>query len=183
MKHSHIIKELQLLENKKKELIRDIDERIDFYKGKLNSIKERAIDKYFSVSKDSLFKYSFKECYVAHIHFEPKTLGKSNRLLLVKWSVMPNKTVIINHFEIMTVKSKAYNTNTYMDISKFKSKLSSLLSDVPYTNDEIRLSKLNCRVDEIAISYDYQKKIGESKLRIWRNGFRLIILLFKLVSS
>lgn len=43
----------------------------------------------------------------------------------------------------------------------------------------INLSRLNLRVDEIAISYDYDKKIGKSKLRIFRNFRRLIILLIK----
>ncbi len=44
----------------------------------------------------------------------------------------------------------------------------------------IKLSRLNCRIDEIAISYDYGKKIGASKLRILRNFWRLIILLISL---
>lgn len=43
----------------------------------------------------------------------------------------------------------------------------------------INLSRLKPRVDEIAISYDYSKKIGKSKLRIFRNFRRLIILLMK----
>jgi dolichol-phosphate mannosyltransferase len=44
----------------------------------------------------------------------------------------------------------------------------------------IKLSRINCRIDEIAISYDYGKKIGVSKLRIFRNFCRLMILLVKL---
>ena len=44
----------------------------------------------------------------------------------------------------------------------------------------IKLSRVNSRFDEIAISYDYGKKIGASKLRIMRNFFRLGVMLFKL---
>jgi dolichol-phosphate mannosyltransferase len=44
----------------------------------------------------------------------------------------------------------------------------------------IKLSRINCRIDEIAISYDYGQKVGASKLRIMRNFYRLIILLFRL---
>lgn len=44
----------------------------------------------------------------------------------------------------------------------------------------IKLSRIKAQFDEISISYDYGKKIGASKLRIGRNFFRLIILLFKL---
>ncbi len=44
----------------------------------------------------------------------------------------------------------------------------------------IKLARLNCRIDEIAISYDYGKKIGKSKLRIFRNFWRLLIMLTKL---
>lgn len=47
----------------------------------------------------------------------------------------------------------------------------------------IKLSRINSRIDEIAISYDYGKKIGVSKLRVMRNFYRLIILLFKLLRS
>ncbi len=45
----------------------------------------------------------------------------------------------------------------------------------------IKLARINCRTDEIAISYDYGKKIGASKLRLMRNFWRLIILLGKLM--
>ncbi len=44
----------------------------------------------------------------------------------------------------------------------------------------IKLSRINCRIDEIAISYDYGQKVGASKLRILRNFWRLMILLVKL---
>ncbi len=45
----------------------------------------------------------------------------------------------------------------------------------------IKLARINSRVDEIAISYNYSKKIGKSKLRIMRNFWRLKILLLKLI--
>ena len=41
----------------------------------------------------------------------------------------------------------------------------------------IKLSRIESRIDEIAISYDYGKKIGQSKLRIMRNFLRLLIML------
>lgn len=44
----------------------------------------------------------------------------------------------------------------------------------------IKLSRIEAKFDEISISYDYGRKIGASKLRIGRNFWRLIILLFKL---
>lgn len=47
----------------------------------------------------------------------------------------------------------------------------------------IKLSRLKLRIDEIAISYDYGKKIGKSKLRIFRNLWRLLILLVKLTKK
>ena len=45
----------------------------------------------------------------------------------------------------------------------------------------IKLSRINSRLDEIAISYDYGKKNGKSKLRILRNFWRLIVMLIKLL--
>jgi len=47
----------------------------------------------------------------------------------------------------------------------------------------IKMARLNLRIDELAISYDYGKKIGKSKLRIFRNFYRLIILLSKLIKK
>ncbi len=44
----------------------------------------------------------------------------------------------------------------------------------------IKLSRINSRFDEVAISYDYGKKIGKSKLRIMRNFWRLLVMLIKL---
>jgi dolichol-phosphate mannosyltransferase len=44
----------------------------------------------------------------------------------------------------------------------------------------IKLARIGARIDEIAISYDYGKKIGKSKLRILRNFWRLIVMLLKL---
>lgn len=45
----------------------------------------------------------------------------------------------------------------------------------------IKLAKIGAKSDEFPLKYDYDKKIGESKLRIWRNMCRLVILIFKLV--
>ncbi len=45
----------------------------------------------------------------------------------------------------------------------------------------IKLARIDCRIDEIAISYDYGKKLGVSKLRITRNFWRLLVLLRKLL--
>lgn len=45
----------------------------------------------------------------------------------------------------------------------------------------INLSKINCRIDESAIFYDYDKKIEKSKLRIMRNFYRLIIMVKNLI--
>jgi dolichol-phosphate mannosyltransferase len=44
----------------------------------------------------------------------------------------------------------------------------------------IKLSRLSCKIDELPISYDYGKKIGKSKLRILRNFWRLMVLIYKL---
>ena len=41
----------------------------------------------------------------------------------------------------------------------------------------IKLSRLKSRISEIAISYDYGKKIEKSKLRFSRNLYRLIIMI------
>jgi len=45
----------------------------------------------------------------------------------------------------------------------------------------VRLARLKSRIDEIAISYEYNNKIGKSKLRLGRNFIRLIALTFKLL--
>ena len=41
----------------------------------------------------------------------------------------------------------------------------------------INLSRLTCRIDEIAVLYDYGQKLGASKLRLGRNMVRLGILI------
>jgi dolichol-phosphate mannosyltransferase len=45
----------------------------------------------------------------------------------------------------------------------------------------VNFARIGARIDEIAISYDYGNKIGKSKLRLFRNFVRLIILLIKLL--
>ncbi len=45
----------------------------------------------------------------------------------------------------------------------------------------IKLSRLKIRADEIAISYDYGKKMEKSKLRIMRNFYRLIVMIKNLI--
>lgn len=47
----------------------------------------------------------------------------------------------------------------------------------------IKLSRINARIDEIPISYDYGQKVGASKLRVMHNLYRLAILLFHLKKS
>jgi dolichol-phosphate mannosyltransferase len=47
----------------------------------------------------------------------------------------------------------------------------------------IKLSRLNSRLDEIPLSYDYGKKLGKSKLRIARNFYRLIVMLKNLLTK
>ncbi|OFW81157.1 MAG: hypothetical protein A3D15_02565 [Alphaproteobacteria bacterium RIFCSPHIGHO2_02_FULL_40_34] len=47
----------------------------------------------------------------------------------------------------------------------------------------IKLARLECRMDEIAISYDYGNKIGKSKLRISRNFWRLMVMVGGLLVS
>jgi dolichol-phosphate mannosyltransferase len=44
----------------------------------------------------------------------------------------------------------------------------------------IKLSHLNSNIDEVPISYDYGKKLGASKMHLFRNFWRLFILLAKL---
>lgn len=43
----------------------------------------------------------------------------------------------------------------------------------------LKLNQLNCRIDEIPLIYEYASKIGSSKLRIWRNSWQLLLLIFK----
>lgn len=45
----------------------------------------------------------------------------------------------------------------------------------------LKLAHINCRINEIAISYDYSKKLGASKLRLWRNFWCLVALLSKFI--
>lgn len=47
----------------------------------------------------------------------------------------------------------------------------------------IKLSRINSRFDEIAISYEYDKKLEKSKLRIMRNFYRLIVMVKNLILS
>ena len=44
----------------------------------------------------------------------------------------------------------------------------------------IKISKLSLRLDEVAILYDYHKKIGVSKMRILQNSYRLFLMIFNL---
>ncbi len=44
----------------------------------------------------------------------------------------------------------------------------------------IKLARLDSRLDEIPIFYDYGKKIGKSKLRVSRNFWRLLVMLRRL---
>ncbi len=44
----------------------------------------------------------------------------------------------------------------------------------------IKLARINSRIDEIAIDYDYGQKVGASKLRVMRNFYRLVLLLIRL---
>jgi dolichol-phosphate mannosyltransferase len=44
----------------------------------------------------------------------------------------------------------------------------------------IKLAKINAAIDETPISYNYNQKIGKSKLKISKNLWRLIILIFNL---
>lgn len=44
----------------------------------------------------------------------------------------------------------------------------------------IKLARLDSRLDEIPIFYDYGKKIGKSKLRVGRNFWRLLVMLRRL---
>jgi dolichol-phosphate mannosyltransferase len=45
----------------------------------------------------------------------------------------------------------------------------------------IKLARLNSRLDEIPLFYDYGKKIGKSKLRVGRNFWRLLVMLRRLI--
>lgn len=45
----------------------------------------------------------------------------------------------------------------------------------------IKLSRLNSRLDEVPLFYDYGKKIGKSKLRVGRNFWRLLVMLKNLL--
>jgi len=44
----------------------------------------------------------------------------------------------------------------------------------------IKIARNKFRLDEIPILYDYDKKIGKSKLKIMRNFYRLILMIFNL---
>lgn len=44
----------------------------------------------------------------------------------------------------------------------------------------IKLARLDSRLDEIPLFYDYGKKVGKSKLRIGRNFWRLLVMLRRL---
>ncbi|GDX35637.1 glycosyl transferase [Alphaproteobacteria bacterium] len=44
----------------------------------------------------------------------------------------------------------------------------------------IKIAKFNYRIDEIPILYDYNKKLGKSKLKVIRNLYRLILMIFNL---
>ncbi len=44
----------------------------------------------------------------------------------------------------------------------------------------IKISKLSMRLDEVSILYDYNKKIGVSKMRIIQNSYRLFLMIFNL---
>lgn len=47
----------------------------------------------------------------------------------------------------------------------------------------LKLGRINSRIDEVPLIYDYSQKIGKSKLRIFRNSCNLFALLFKFFAT
>ena len=76
---------------------------------------------------------------------------------------------------------RVYKANALKQIYKIYRDNFILEPEFTYTCELlIKIAKNNFRLDEIAILYDYDKKIGKSKLKIIRNFYRLIIMILNL---
>jgi len=109
-----------------------------------------------------------------------KFISKTTAFLLKKLF----RTEKVNHefLEDFTSGYRLYKAGKIIDLNR---KLGNKFISEPeftYTCEFlIKLARIEAKIDEIPISYDYGKKIGKSKLSIIRNFWRLIVLLFKLI--
>ncbi|MBL6665006.1 MAG: glycosyltransferase [Rickettsiales bacterium] len=108
-----------------------------------------------------------------------KFISKTTAFLLKK--LFRTKKINADYLRDFTSGYRAYKAGKIIEL---KNKIGNDFISEPeftYTCEFlIKLARINAKIDEIPISYDYGKKVGKSKLSIIRNFWRLIILLFKL---
>jgi len=108
-----------------------------------------------------------------------KFISKATAFLLQ--NLFAVKKISGEKLEDFTSGYRIYNIEKLKEL--FKIQKDNFISEPEFTYTcelVIKLSRINSRIDEVAISYDYGKKIGKSKLRILRNFWRLMIMLITL---
>jgi dolichol-phosphate mannosyltransferase len=134
-------------------------------------------------SLDFLVASRFYEKSIIHsFPIHRRFISKSTSIILQTLFQVKN----IHNKNILDYTSgyRVYKANALKQIYKIYRDNFILEPEFTYTCELlIKIAKNNFRLDEIAILYDYDKKIGKSKLKIIRNFYRLIIMILNLKFS
>jgi len=139
---------------------------------------------YFEENKLELLIASrfFEKSYISSFPIYRQLISKSTSLILKNLFNIKN----INQQDILDYTS-GYRIYSYKIIKKLYEKYQDNFICEPeftYTCEIlIKISKLTNQIGEIAIHYDYHKKIGKSKMRIIQNLIRLIAMIINLKIS
>ncbi len=113
-----------------------------------------------------------------HFPLHRKFISKTVSLLLQ--TLFPIKKISGKKIQDYTSGYRIYKAKKLKDLYKIKKDNFIREPEFTYTCELlVKLSQLQGRFDEIAILYEYEKKLGISKLRIGRNFYRLLILLLR----
>jgi dolichol-phosphate mannosyltransferase len=109
-----------------------------------------------------------------------KLISKATSILLQ--TLFPIKKINSKKLQDYTSGFRIYKAEKLKELYEKQGENFILEPEFTYTCELlIKLSALQIRIDEIAISYDYEKKIEKSKLRIMRNFYRLIAMIKNLI--
>jgi dolichol-phosphate mannosyltransferase len=139
---------------------------------------------YFEENKLELLIASrfFEKSYISSFPIYRQLISKSTSLILKNLFNIKN----INQQDVMDYTS-GYRIYSHKILKKLYEKYQDNFICEPeftYTCEIlIKISKLTNQIGEIAIHYDYHKKIGKSKMRIVQNLIRLIAMIINLKIS